>query len=306
MPACLTSASPFAADCQLFDALWSYVVLTAIWSALAYAVVVARPAGLDRWWCGAGVIFVAGACLDPFAELLVYGSFIPADAIHSGAIMVAAGLAWCECESSAPAGPRAKTRFDVGEYVLITVLLVAGESALALLHVEVAGSGIARHIASSPILTVDGVAGRVTMFGLFFGLSQVGIGAAARALAKSLQCDWRVVEGSPYRRTVLLAAGIFPIGLCLVPAVHYDVLLGSVLLRLAVVAFAWRSTREAPADNDATFLSWSTFRAGRELLSALARGAAARVDGFRRGGAAGWGQWRNWPRSKIAGAGGQT
>jgi hypothetical protein len=49
MPGCLTSASPFAADCQLVDMLWSYVVLTAIWSALAYTVVVARPTGARRY-----------------------------------------------------------------------------------------------------------------------------------------------------------------------------------------------------------------------------------------------------------------
>jgi hypothetical protein len=273
MPGCLTSASPFAADCQLVDMLWSYVVLTAIWSALAYTswshvqpVRAATCAGEPalRRGCVVGAVRRS-------ADLLICGSVIPVFAAYSGAVTVAACLGWRVRKSSAPVGPRPKMRFVVGEYVFITVVLIAGQSVLAFLHVEVAGSDMAQRIASSPILSVDGVEGRVTMFVLFFGLSQVGIGVAARALAKSLQYDWRIAEGLPHRRTVLLAAGVLPLAVCLVPAVHYGALLGSVLLRLALVVFAWWSTRGTPADKDAEFLSWSTFRAGREFLSVFAR-----------------------------------
>jgi hypothetical protein len=214
--------------------------------------------------------------LEPFAQLLLYGTALPNNAVYAAAVVVAAGLGWRDRKAAAPAEPREKTRFDLGDYLFITMLLVAGQAVLAMLHVAYAGSDLAQHVVASPILSRDGAEGRAIVFVLFFILSQVSIGFSARALASSLRHDWRVAEGSPRRREVLLAAGAAPCALCLGPAVHYGALLGSVLLRLAVLVFAWWSTRRAPADMDAEFLSWSPLRAGREVLRALARAVRRR------------------------------
>jgi len=156
MPGCLTSASPFLADCQLVGTLWSYVVMSAIWSALAYAVVVARPTGVRRYLRGVAAAFVVAALLEPFAELLAYGRVVPVYAVYSAAVTVAACFAWRKRKSSVPVAPRAKARFDLGEYAFITMLLLAGQSALALLHVkfsspEATSLGTSRPLPSSAL-----------------------------------------------------------------------------------------------------------------------------------------------------------
>ena len=58
--------------------------------------------------------------------------------------------------------------------------------------------------------------------------------------------------------------------LCLIPAIHYGALFGSMLLRPAVLTYASWATRHAPAEEDAGFPSWEPLRATREVARRLA------------------------------------
>jgi hypothetical protein len=216
---------------------------------------------LDRSWTGpvANLARFFAALVLPLwlilsVRVMASGdSWWPAFAAIWLAQIVVAVRAWRRRRLNVAARKRPGER-GVMEYLFVTAVLVTWHAILARLAGDFDAGAGGRYVAQFPVLSAERLASEVTLFVVFFSLSQLSTARAIAALHGPLRREWLILEGSRYRRVVLLLLGAAPVVACLVPAVAHRALLLGVSWRLAVLFGAWWRDRGCLPEHDADFL----------------------------------------------------